>query len=254
MLISVALCTFNGGRFLRAQLDSILNQTVAVGELVICDDCSTDSTFSIIHEYIARYPTIISLHKNDTNRGAVKNFEQCIQRCKGDITFLADQDDIWYPFKVQVIGDYFRTKPDALLVFTDGDLIDEAGNAMHGTVWGKWNFNKEMRERWTDNDLAFDDLVRNNNRVTGATLAMKNALRQHIFPFRSNVHYWHDAWLAMYAAKYGGLSFIERSLIKYRIHAKQLVGIGNGTSARDTRPAYKRLAGKILRRFKSASA
>jgi glycosyltransferase involved in cell wall biosynthesis len=248
--ISVALCTYNGGAFLREQLDSIFNQTVAADEIVVCDDCSTDDTVEIIEEYRARRGGTIKLHKNGANLGGVKNFEQCIGLCKGDIIFLSDQDDAWYPFKIELLLRDFEKNKQALLIFSDGDLIDEAGKPLHSTLWKKWNFTKEMRERWRDNELAFDDLARNINRVTGATLAMRSALKEHIFPFRSNVHYWHDAWLALYAAKYHGLFFIEQSTIQYRIHTKQLVGIGNGSTFDGARPAFRRFARKVMSRLK----
>jgi len=249
MFVSVVICTYNGERFVRKQIESILHQTVAADEIIIYDDHSTDKTFSILQEYQKLYPQLIVIHQQGKNRGAVKNFEQAIQQCKGDIIFLSDQDDIWYPYKVQVMLDYFENNGYAALVFTDGDLVDESGNSLKRTLWQAWDFNIQLQQRWMNNDLAFDDLVRNRNKITGATIAFKATLREHIFPFRPHTLYWHDAWMGMYAAKQQGLFFIEQPLIQYRVHAKQLVGIGNGITYTKQKSSVKTFARKVKQRL-----
>jgi len=85
--ISVALCTYNGERFLGQQLASIKNQSTPVHELVICDDGSTDRTFEIIETFQKSVDFPVILHTNATNLGSSKNFEKCIQACSGDIVF-----------------------------------------------------------------------------------------------------------------------------------------------------------------------
>lgn len=249
MFVSVVICTYNGERFVRKQIESILHQTVAVDEIIIYDDHSTDKTLGILQEYQKLYPQLIILHQQGKNRGVVKNFEQAIQQCKGDIIFLSDQDDIWYPYKVQVILDYFEDNGYAALVFTDGDLIDESGNSLKRTLWQAWEFNSYWQDRWSINDLAFDDLVRGKNKVTGATVAFRSELKKHIFPFRTIAVYFHDAWLALYAAKQQGLFFIEQPLIQYRVHAKQLVGIGNGITYAKQKTSVKNFARKVKQRL-----
>lgn len=249
MMVSVVMCTYNGERFVREQIESILHQTVGVNEILIYDDHSTDKTFEIISAYQHQFPELVKIHQQAINRGVVKNFEQAIQQATGDIIFLADQDDIWYPYKVQVMLDYFNSNAHACLVFTDGDLMDETGNSLHKTLWEAWNFNKQLQERWRNNDLAFDDLVRGKNNVTGATLAFRSILKEHILPFRTIAVYFHDAWLALYAAKQNGLFFLEQPLIQYRVHAKQLVGIGNGISYVQKRNTLNNFTKRIKRRL-----
>ena len=107
MKLSVALCTYNGEKYIKEQLESILNQTVAIDEIIICDDRSNDKTTAIIEQFQAEYPDKISLHKNHANLGSTKNFEKSISICTGDYIFLSDQDDIWKANKVEKIIQYF---------------------------------------------------------------------------------------------------------------------------------------------------
>ena len=91
MHLSVAMCTYNGEKYIREQLMSIRNQTLQIDEIVICDDCSEDDTVTIIENLIRQYDLPVRLHVNTWNHGYRKNFEQAICRCSGDIIFLSDQ-------------------------------------------------------------------------------------------------------------------------------------------------------------------
>ena len=98
-MISVAMATYNGEKFLKEQLDSIFSQTMPIDELVICDDCSKDKTIEIIQSYQKRYP--IKLFQNEKNLGYKLNFKEAMDYCSGDFIFLCDQDDIWMKDKVE---------------------------------------------------------------------------------------------------------------------------------------------------------
>ena len=95
MKLSVAVCTFNGEKYISEQLNSIINQTLAVNEIIICDDQSSDSTIEIINSFIEKYPTLIKLYQNKINLNVNKNFEKAITLSTGDYIFLSDQDDVW---------------------------------------------------------------------------------------------------------------------------------------------------------------
>src|SRR6476659_477323 len=101
MKISVALCTYNGERFLNEQLESILAQTFPVTEIIVCDDGSTDDTSTMLQQFERRYFNLFKIYVNAENLGVIKNFEKAISLCAGDIIFLADQDDIWEINKVE---------------------------------------------------------------------------------------------------------------------------------------------------------
>ena len=102
--VSVAMAVYNGELFLSEQLLSIMRQTHAVDEIVVCDDHSTDSTKDIVNQYVQKYPNICwKLFWNQKNIGFRKNFRQAIDACTGDIIFFCDQDDIWMENKVEVM-------------------------------------------------------------------------------------------------------------------------------------------------------
>jgi glycosyltransferase involved in cell wall biosynthesis len=101
--ISVALCTYNGEEFLPKQLDSIKQQTCQVHELIVCDDGSRDATLTILEKFKDSVPFPVHIHQNSSNLGSSKNFEQCLQKCSGEIIFLCDQDDVWMPNKVEIM-------------------------------------------------------------------------------------------------------------------------------------------------------
>src|SRR6266567_6944512 len=101
--ISVAMCTYNGARFLREQLESIAAQSRLPDELVVCDDGSTDETVETIKAFVGRAPFAVRLEINSKNLGSTKNFEKAIGLCEGEIIALADQDDVWKPQKLAVL-------------------------------------------------------------------------------------------------------------------------------------------------------
>ena len=94
MKTSIALCTYNGEKFLREQLDSIALQTLLPDELVACDDRSCDSTMEILQEFRERVSFPVHIHQNEENLGSTKNFEKAIKLCSGDIIALCDQADV----------------------------------------------------------------------------------------------------------------------------------------------------------------
>src|SRR5688500_9098173 len=94
--ISVAMCTYNGAQFLRTQLESIIAQSRAPDEIVVCDDCSTDETRALLKQFAAESLVPVSLHFNEQNLGSVRNFEQAIRMCNGNVIALSDQDDVWH--------------------------------------------------------------------------------------------------------------------------------------------------------------
>ena len=126
------MTTYNGEKYLREQIDSILNQTYKDIELVICDDGSTDSTREILKEYEAKDKRV-RIFFNETNLGFKKNFEKAASLCRGDYIAFSDQDDIWLPFKLErsisLIGENDIYCSNAILVdenntTTYGSMID----------------------------------------------------------------------------------------------------------------------------------
>lgn len=224
--ISVALCTYNGERFLVEQLDSIFNQTLPVDEVVICDDLSTDATLRILETYQKQHSEIIRYYNSSVKHFTIKNFERAIALTTGDYVFLSDQDDIWLHNKVETTINYFKAHQDCVMLFTDASLIDEDSKSLDGSLWEKWGFSTALQGKWVSSNYQIMSLIQNNNKVTGATLCFKAKLKDDILPMNLPKGIWHDCYMALHAAKYEGLHFLDEQLIKYRVHDKQQVGLG----------------------------
>ena len=107
--VSVVMATYNGEKYIREQLDSIINQTYPIHEIIIQDDCSTDGTVAIIEEYVTRHANI-KLFVNEQNLGFNENFKTAVMRATGEYIAISDQDDVWFPekieFQVKTIGNH----------------------------------------------------------------------------------------------------------------------------------------------------
>lgn len=222
-MISVALCTYNGERYIRKQIKSILNQTMKVDEIVVCDDGSTDNTLDIIERMKTGTSVDIRIYRNEKNLGPAKNFQQAINLCRGDIIFLSDQDDVWMPKKVATIIQYFELHPSTYVVFTDGYLTD--GNSIIGSLWQCFGITPNAQKA-IDDGFGIE-LFAYENRATGATMAVRGTFE----PLKKITTYCHadiihDGALAMMALNSNQLGYIPEKLINYRIHANQECGIG----------------------------
>jgi glycosyltransferase involved in cell wall biosynthesis len=220
--ISVALCTYNGERFLHQQLDSIARQTRLPDELVVCDDRSTDRTLAIVREFAASAPYPVRVFENQANLGFAANFEGAIRRCDGDLIALSDQDDVWYPTRLERSEQEFIAHPRAGLVFSDADLIDEQDGLLGQTIWQRLGFVGERKQAL----LAGRFVVLAKHRfVTGATVMFRADLRDRVLPIPAG---WvHDEWITLITAAFYDLRPIDQPLIRYRIHGSQQVGFVN---------------------------
>lgn len=222
--ISVALCTYNGARFLNEQLRSIVEQTHPVDEIVISDDGSTDSTMNLLHEWQSRYPDRIFVHQNPVNLKSNANFEQTLQRCTGDFLFLADQDDAWHPEKVQRFMETFAQYPETEALFSDGSFMDDEGNPLHEPL-SLWESVRFFPENPHNPDALLHSLLFNANFLTGATLCLRKESLKHSLPFRTGKGFLHDEWLAFVFSQRQTLRAIPERLIRYRLHGQQQVGV-----------------------------
>lgn len=222
MKLSVALCTYNGEKYIQEQLDSILNQTKKIDEIIICDDISTDNTESIIKEYQNQHPYITFI-KNPSQLGVVKNFEKAIENCSGDIIFLSDQDDRWIETKVEKIVTAFENNPQTLCFATNGFIMDENSEIDYEKLTA-WDIPKILKQNG-EKINHFELISCYNNYVTGASMAFKKELIPNIknIPFLKKVLF-HDEWIALKASVINKFDFIDEKLFVYRVHSSQQVG------------------------------
>jgi len=206
--ISIAMCTYNGERFIKEQLDSILNQSYKNLEIIITDDKSTDKTIDIIKKYQLADDRI-KLYQNEKNLGFVKNFEKAISLCSGNYIALSDQDDIWKNNKIEVFLEKIKNN---LLIYSDAELIDEFSNKSNkqlirphiNLVSGKCN-------------KAFLFY----NCASGNTMMFKKELVKYILPIPKEFSF-HDIWIAFIASTLGTITYTEESMTYYRRYNEQV--------------------------------
>ena len=222
--ISVALCTYNGERFLEEQLASLEAQERRPDELVACDDRSTDNTVSLLESFARTASFPVRIHINPINLGSTVNFDRAMRLCAGSLIAFCDQDDIWSPVHLSACASALGYDPGLGLVFSNGRLIDDAGAVLPGQLWDQFTFYSAIRERIRHGDML--PLVRYRF-VTGATLMFRARLREYICPAAGE--WLHDGWFAAIVACMARVGFIDQPLIDYRIHQQQQVGTGPGT-------------------------
>lgn len=223
-MISVALCTYNGEKFLEEQLDSILNQTIPVDEIIVCDDCSSDNTFEILEKY-RKNDARFKIYRNKKNLGTIKNFEKAISLTTGDYVFLSDQDDIWNEKKVEITKDIFEQNSQCNVLFSNAQLIDENNKLITSTtLFNVVNLTQEALKYFSEGlDL---ELMNIENRITGATMAFRKSYISEILPFYNFEKILHDEYIAISAINDNCLYFVDKYLISYRIHQNQTMGLG----------------------------
>lgn len=115
-LLTIAIPTFNGARTIASVLDILLPQVIKEVEVIIVDNCSTDSTPEIIYHYIQKYPWI-KYHRNETNIGADGNFLKCMNLAQGKYIHLLSDDDILTENSLNRILDFLKTSPEMGLIY-----------------------------------------------------------------------------------------------------------------------------------------
>lgn len=215
------MCTYNGADYLQEQLGSIMGQTCLPDELVICDDESTDTTLDILDKFSKSVPFQVKIYANKKRLGSTKNFEKAINLCKGDIIFLSDQDDVWVPYKLESITKLFLKRPEVDYIFSDAIVADEKLFPLGYTMWEIVLFTKYQRRLFKKGCQL--EILLKHNIVTGATMAIRQNLKDFILPIPEM---WvHDEWIALVASAMERKGdFVEDSLIKYRQHSTQLIG------------------------------
>jgi glycosyltransferase involved in cell wall biosynthesis len=219
--VSVVVCTYNGERFLAEQLQSVLDQTHPLDEIIVSDDGSSDSTLDIVADFSSRVsgakkPTWM-VQSRKKPLGVAGNFASALTKARGEFIALADQDDVWEPDRIEKGLAHFRE--GVLLIHSDATLIDEAGRAT-GSLMSALRLTRGERRSLLSGD-AVDALLRR-NLVTGAATMIRSSLLKQALPVPEG---WvHDEWLALAAAAQGGVVFSEDSLIRYRQHGGNEIG------------------------------
>lgn len=212
-MVEILLATYNGEKYLQKQLDSIKNQTYKNWTLKIVDDCSLDRTKEILENFKKENPlNDIEIYYNKINEGHCLTFFKLLEASKGEIIFFCDQDDIWYPKKIQRALNIVKEKQNAILYHTDQKVIDAQERII---------FNSSM-ERLKNSFIKFDliDYISSNN-VTGCTICINKKLKEKILKLDKQVIKkirYHDWAFAIIAKLYGEIYYDNFISMDYRLH------------------------------------
>lgn len=228
MKVSIAMCTYNGAKYIREQLDSILRQTEKDWELVVCDDCSKDDTLKILHEYADRYARI-RVYQNATNLGFFKNFEKALGLCHGDYIAPCDQDDIWTANHLEKL---LTILGDKTLACGNSELVDANGKSLGLTLSEQEHLYRVPNDPL---DLALSIFLCRNP-FQGANMLFRRELLVKVLPFPQEIGY-HDVWLSCLSCFDKGMSYTFEIINHYRIHGNNASG---GHTKNKTKPLVKR--------------
>lgn len=235
MKVSVALCTYNGEKYLPEQLASFDRQTRPPDEVVVCDDRSTDGTVDLLRRYAGGAAFPVRVCVNETNLGSTKNFEKAIGLCDGDVIALSDQDDSWLPDKLARMEAAFASDPAVGLVTGDARLADADLRPTPLHLWANIPFTAAMQDEFEAGGAA--RLMLRYNVVTGATTAFRADLRPLLLPVPDC---WvHDGWIGLIAAAVSDGRLVRDPVILYRQHGTQQIGMGKLTLARQYQSARR---------------
>lgn len=207
-MISVCLTTFNGEKYIREQLVSILSQLAINDEIVISDDSSTDQTISIIEDMNDKRIRIL---KDNSFKSPIYNLENALKEAKGDFIFIADQDDVWLPNKLEVTLKHIKNDN---VVMSDAILCDENLNVKSGSL----DFWRKYKSGFISNLYM--------SRYLGCCMAFHKDVLKTILPFPRKLQA-HDVWIGLLAELKGNLTFLPISLIKYRRHDNNFSSASN---------------------------
>jgi glycosyltransferase involved in cell wall biosynthesis len=247
MKIGIVLCTYNGERYLREQLDSILAQERLPDEVLVQDDGSTDQTLSILDSYAAKAPFAFNVVRNPQNLGFVRNFELAIARCSADVIAMSDQDDSWRSDKLRKMEQIFRSDTRISVLFSEAQMVDERLASLgHGVLQALRVSNADL-ERVRRHD--FLPVLLRRNIAPGATMALRAERTCQMLPIPEGAY--HDEWLTLVAATFGELGFCTEPLIRYRQHATNQLGARPEKALSRIRKALRPISYKEdLRRLK----
>lgn len=216
--IDILLATYNGEKYLKEQLDSILNQTYKNIRIIISDDCSKDTTPEILKEY-QKKDDRIELHIQKNNLGVVKNIEFLLKQVKSPYYMLADQDDYWLPEKAEKSLEKLKEEK-ADLVFGDLEVVDKNLNTMYKSFNDYMLLTRKINKYI--NSYKINYLY---NCVTGCTVLAKKETIEKIIPLPTNSkRLIHDHWIGLMVALNGKLAYVPEKYIRYRQHGNNEVG------------------------------
>jgi glycosyltransferase involved in cell wall biosynthesis len=237
--ISVAMATYNGGKYLAEQLDSILSQTHKPAEIIVCDDHSTDNTSEILEKYHNK--GLLKYYKNEKRLGFIENFKKAVSLCNPEnYIALSDQDDIWLPSKLSLAASSMKNIEEddfPAIVYSDLILVDQSKNLINPS------FRAELGQEgyaYCLETLFFGCFV------NGCTMLMNPVMRSYFHTIPNEGALNHDTWISMIAYTFGKADILPEPQVYYRSHANNATEVGDFKR----KGRLKRLFSEIVHSFK----
>jgi len=241
--ISIALCTYNGEKYLEEQLESIKNQTLLPKELVVIDDNSQDRTLKILTAFKTKAPFEVIIISNEENQGLTENpwenFFRAVAQCKYDLVSFCDQDDVWHPSKLEALAKPLAENNDVFLSFCNATVTDEALNptrilydVQKSKIFSIYNF-----ELLSFLPLGFTQLFRK------SLLSSSWEIRPRGIHFDRPMA--HDEFVAFLALCHGKIAYCSQPLALYRRHRNAHSISSPSPSEEKTEIASYRQEGKL---------
>lgn len=222
--VAIMMATFNGDKYLKEQIESIIGQTVEDWCLFVRDDGSSDSTDTILDEYAEKYPCkVIKIVDSDLAGGSSKSNFAAIHKwvrenCQFDYYMFCDQDDVWNKDKVELTLSEMHAQELAyggpVLIHTDLEVVDRRLKTLGSSFFEYRALNPEIND--------FPHLLVQNN-VTGCTMCWNRKLDEYIDLSNDNIAM-HDWWIALTASAFGKIGYVKQATVKYRQHGDNVVG------------------------------
>lgn len=219
-MISVCMATYNGEKYIKEQIYSILAQLSENDELIISDDYSTDNTLAVVNKINDKR---IKVYLNELEKGYTKNFENAINKSSGDIIFLSDQDDVWCEGKIDLM---LQELEYVTLVISDAKVVDGNLNLLKPSHFQEYGVKKGFLHNFLK------------TRYIGACMAFKRELLDKALPFPNNSKLCaHDYWITLIGEAYYKVALVNKPLLLYRRHGNNALTGGEGS----TRSLYMKL-------------
>lgn len=202
-LISIALCTYNGSKYIEQQVLSIVNQSYRNIEIVAVDDNSTDDTYSLLEKLKEQYHQL-RVFRNGINLGFNKNFEKAISLCKGKYIAISDQDDVWLPEKLELLHQHIK---DNWLIFSSSEWVDENLVSMNKTI---------LSPSFSMHNRTFKSILFYNS-VTGHTSLFSREFIDYFMPIPQQGYY--DWWMGFVAMYHKKATCLNENLTLHRMHS-----------------------------------
>ena len=231
-LVAIVLCTFNGSKYIEALMDSIIVQTYENWELWISDDGSKDNTISVVRQYAEFYLEKIHILPEHAPLGACTNFLKTLtgaQLNEAEYYMFADQDDVWFPDKIEKLVTAMRMEEQSereetpLLIHSDCRVTDQNLQTIASSFTEYMGYNQSMK--------SLPHLLVQNN-VVGASVLFNRALRNRIHSVPQSA-VMHDHWIALVVAAFGRIGYLPEATYDYRQHAENVIGAREGGAWRE---------------------